>query len=103
MKYFYGCKHSNYYRTYIKLDEEKGDTLEYHPKEYFNDTFQTMMNEYAFNILEECKYENLTVARFSIQDFDMVVDGLKKATNHGQGHSAFLNTVIALMFRKYLA
>ena len=62
-----------------------------------------MMNEYAFNILEECKYENLTVARFSIQDFDMVVDGLKKATNHGQGHSAFLNTVIALMFRKYLA
>ncbi len=62
-----------------------------------------MMNEYAFNILEECKYENLTVARFNIQDFDMVVDGFKKATNHGQGHSAFLNTVIALMFRKYLA
>ena len=62
-----------------------------------------MMNEYAFNILEECKYENLTVARFNIQDFDMVVDGSKKATNHGQGHSAFLNTVIALMFRKYLA
>ena len=61
------------------------------------------MNEYAFNILEECKYENLTVARFNIQDFDMVVDGFKKATNHGQGHSAFLNTVIALMFRKYLA
>ena len=62
-----------------------------------------MMNEYAFNILEECKYENLTVARFNIQDFDMVVDGFKKATNHGQGHSAFLNTVIALMFREYLA
>ena len=62
-----------------------------------------MMNEYAFNILEECKYENLTVARFNIQDFDMVVDGFKKATNHGQCHSAFLNTVIALMFRKYLA
>ena len=60
-----------------------------------------MMNEYAFNILEECKYENLTVARFNIQDFDMFVDGFKKATNHG--HSAFLNTVIALMFRKYLA
>ena len=60
-----------------------------------------MMNEYAFNILEECKYENLTVARFNIQDFDMVVDGFKKATNHG--YSAFLNTVIALMFRKYLA
>ena len=57
-----------------------------------------MMNEYAFNILEECKYENLTVARFNIQDFDIVVDGLKKATNHGQGHRAFLNTVVALMF-----
>ena len=57
-----------------------------------------MMNEYAFNILEECKYENLTVARFNIQDFDMVVDGFKKATNHGQGHRAFLNTVVALMF-----
>ena len=56
------------------------------------------MNEYAFNILEECKYEKLTVARFNIQDFDMVVDGSKKATNHGQGHRAFLNTVVALMF-----
>jgi len=115
----------NSYRTYVQLDEEmklvaqfandwaddidkmpdeeKGDTLEYHPKEYFDDTFQTMMNEYAFNILEECKYENLTVARFNIQDFDIVMDGLKKATNHGQGHRAFLNTVVALMFRKYLA
>lgn len=84
-------------------DEEEGDTLEYHPKEYFDDTFQTKMNEYAFSILEECKYENLTVARFNIQDFDIVVDGRKKATNHGQGYRAFLNTVVALMFRKYLA
>lgn len=83
--------------------EEEGDTLEYRPKEYFDDTFQTKMDEYAFNILDECKYENLTVARFNIQDFDIVVDGLKKATNHGQGHRAFLNTVVALMFREYMA
>ena len=30
----------------------------------------------------------------------MVVDGPKKATNHGQGHRAFLNTVVALMFQE---
>lgn len=114
----------NTYRAYIQLDEEmklvaqfanewaddldkmpdeEGDTLEYHLKEYFDDNFQTKMNEYAFSILEECKYENLTVARFNIQDFDIVIDGRKKATNHGQGYRAFLNTVVALMFRKYLA
>lgn len=115
----------NVYRVYVQLDEEmnlvaqfandwaddldkmpgeeEGDTLEYRPKEYFDDNFHTKMNEYAFSILEECKYENLTVARFNIQDFDIVIDGRKKATNHGQGYRAFLNTVVALMFRKYLA
>lgn len=35
-------------------------------------------------------------------DFDIEVNGGKKATKHGKGYRAFLNTVVALMFRKYL-
>lgn len=83
--------------------DEESDALEYHPKEYFDDDFKKTMDEYAKDILAECNYENLTTARFNLQDFDIEVNGGKKATNHGKGYRAFLNTVVALMFRKYLA
>ncbi len=83
--------------------DEEDYLLEYHPKEYFDDDFKKTMDEYAKDILTECNYENLTTARFNLQDFDIEVNGRKKATNHGKGYRAFLNTVVALMFRKYLA
>ena len=84
--------------------EDDGETeLEYRPREYFGDGFLEAMDEYAMSILTECCYENLLGARFNLQDFDIEVNGGKKATNHGKGHRAFLNTVVALMFRKYMA
>lgn len=86
-------------------DDENSDKdiKEYHPKDYFGDEFLKMMDQYAGKILAECSYENLLTAAFSLQDFDIVVNGRKKATNHGKGYRAFLNTVVALMFRRYLA
>jgi len=86
-----------------ELPEETGDTLQYHPKEYFDEAFLSTMDTLAKEILNECNYENLTSARFNLSDFDIEVNGGKKATNHGKGYCAFLNTVVVLMFRKYFA
>lgn len=86
-----------------ELPEETGDTLQYHPKEYFDEAFLSAMDALAKDILNECNYENLTSARFNLSDFDIEVNGGKKATNHGKGYCAFLNTVVVLMFRKYFA
>lgn len=85
----------------LPYDEEE-DTLQYRLKEYFDEDFKKTMDEYANNILKECNYENLTTARFSLQDFDIQVNGGKKATNHGKGYRVFLNTVVALRFGKYM-
>lgn len=86
-----------------ELPEETGDTLQYHPKEYFDEAFLSAMDTLAKAILTECNYENLTSARFNLSDFDIEVNGGKKSTNHGKGYCAFLNTVVVLMFRKYFA
>lgn len=86
-----------------ELPVETGDTLQYHPKEYFDEAFLSAMDTLAKTILNECNYENLTSARFNLSDFDIEVNGGKKSTNHGKGYCAFLNTVVVLMFRKYFA
>ncbi len=114
----------NYYRAYIQIKNEVAviddfsdswisdlrdlpredvNRLEYRPKEYFDDNFLETMDKYAKSILLECNYENLISARFNLADFDIEVNGRKKATSRGQGYRSFLNTVVALMFRKYLA
>lgn len=86
-----------------ELPDETVETLQYHPKEYFDDVFLAALDRYAKSILEECSYENLTSARFNLADFDIEVNGGKKSTTHGKGYRAFLNTIVALMFRRYLA
>lgn len=87
----------------LQVEENDSEVKEYHPKDYFGDTFLESMDTYAKEILTECSYENLLTASFNLQDFDIVVNGKKKATNHGKGYRAFLNTVVALMFRRYLS
>jgi hypothetical protein len=82
---------------------EDDDKLEYHPKEYFDDGFQTMMTEFAEEILKECKYENLTSARFDMSIFDIEVNGESKDSSHGKGYRAYLNAIVMLMLRKYFA
>lgn len=72
-----------------ELPEETGVTLQYHPKEYFDEAFLSTMDTLAKEILNECNYENLTSARFNLSDFDIEVNGGKKATNHGKGYCAY--------------
>ncbi len=83
--------------------EEAETPLVYHPKDYFDSEFQTGMTENAESILTECRYHNFTAARFDIPTFDIEVNGEAKASSHGKGYRSYLNTVVALMFRKFLA
>ena len=82
-------------------DKEK-EKIQYHPKEHFDSQFQTTMSEYADSILQECKYQGLAAARFDMTKFDIEVNGEPKGSSHGKGYCSYLNTVVALMFRKYL-
>lgn len=84
------------------LNKEKdSDGKEYHPRDYFDDMFQVDMTVLAKEILQECKYDGLKDARFDDGLFDIEVNGMPKA-KYGKGYRSFLNTVVLLMFRRYL-
>lgn len=83
------------------IKEEEPDSIKYKPKEYFDADFHTSMSDYAYDILKECAYRNLTTARFDMKLFDIEVNGETKAS-HGKGYRSYLNTVVALMFREYM-
>jgi len=76
--------------------------LKYRPKEYFGAEFQKQIDIYYKEILEECGY-NATTTRFNLPDFDIEIDGHKKSGYQGQGYCSFINSVTALVFRRYLA
>lgn len=93
---------SDWQNELVVLDQEKDEgKLEFRPKEHMDD-FIAIMSDYADSILRECCYAGFVSARFSKDDFDIVVNGEEKATSHGKGYHSYLNTVVALMFRKYL-
>lgn len=85
-----------------ELPSEDESHIEYHPKEYFDDTFQERIDTMLKEALIECSYENLTTARFNMKDFDIEVNGHKKADINGQGYCSFLNSVVAVVFRSYM-
>ena len=61
------------------------------------------MSEYANSILKECCYSGLLQAHFNFTTFDIEVNGEDKGTSHGKGYRSYLNTVMIMMLRKYLA
>jgi hypothetical protein len=79
-------------------------TADYRVKEHYknDEKFKHEINEYIQEAFEKCKYENLSSSYFSVDKFEVFINGKEKATSHGQGHRAFINTVLALAFRKYL-
>lgn len=88
--------------TVQEQEDKEKEQIQYHPKEHFDSQFQTTMSEYADSILKECKYQNLAATRFDMINFDIEVNGEPKGASHGKGYCSYLNTVVALMFRKYL-
>lgn len=89
--------------TALENEQKDDKALEYHPKDYFGDDFATTMSEYANSILEECCYSGLLQAHFNFTTFDIEINGEDKGTSHGKGYRSYLNTVMIMMLRKYLA
>ncbi len=87
----------------LESEQESDKPLEYHPKDYFGNDFATTMSEYANSILKECCYSGLLQAHFNLTTFDIEVNGEDKGTSHGKGYRSYLNTVMIMMLRKYLA
>lgn len=87
----------------LESEQESDKPLEYHPKDYFGNDFATTMSEYANSILKECCYSGLLQAHFNLITFDIEVNGEDKGTSHGKGYRSYLNTVMIMMLRKYLA
>ena len=82
---------------------EKDDESEarYKPREHFGSDFIDKMSAYLVEMLETCKYDHFLTARFSIDSFDVVVNG-KKKEHEGKGFRAFLNTALAFTLMRYL-
>ena len=85
-----------------ELPSEDETHIEYHPHEYFDDKFLERIDKMLKEALTDCQYENLTTVRFNKKDFDIEINGHKKADVNGQGYSSFLNSIIAIVFRSYM-
>ena len=86
------------------LPEEKESDVKYRPREYFDSKFQENIDKLYMDILTECCFDPPPIAaRFNISSFDVEIDGHKKTNYQGLGYCAFINTVTALVFRKYFA
>lgn len=83
-------------------NSKEAEPADYKPKEHFDAEFQEIMDQYAYEILSRMNYPGLVTARFNLKTFDIEVNGGTKVDDHGKGYCAFLNSVVALMFRKYL-
>ena len=86
-----------------ELPNEEESAKEYHPKEYLDKGFQEKIDNILTSALEECNFPNLTAARLNLSSFDVEVNGRKKQNFNGQGYTAFLNSIVAMSFRQYLA
>lgn len=84
------------------IEQEKDTETKYKPLEHFDKGFWDKMDSLFLEILEACKYTPLVSAHFGKSSFDIELNGSKKAENHGKGYRAFLNTIVALAFRKYM-
>src|SRR5699024_5690127 len=89
--------------TALENEQKNDKTLEYHPKDYFGDDFATTMSEYANSILKECNYSGLLQAHFKYTTLYIELNGEEKGTSHVKDYRSYLNTVMIMMLRKYLA
>lgn len=75
--------------------------IEYKPREHFPQDFENSMSKILNDILIACKYEDYISSKFSLKNFDIIVNG-KEKENYGKGYRAFLNVVVAIAIREYI-
>lgn len=88
-------------KDYI-VEEPEEKPKEYRPKEYFDADFVKIMGAYAKEILTETNYPHFVETHFDLKSFDLIINGGTKYDDHGKGYCAFINSVVTLMFRRYL-
>lgn len=79
---------------------KKPDT-EFRPREHFPAGFELDMSEVAMDILTRANYRGLNIAKFLMQPFDLLINGVTKQEEHGKGYNSFINTVLGLTMRQY--
>lgn len=92
--------------TIQEIDEEQSqdDANIYNPIQYFAGSFAQAMSDYAQQILTACNYAPPFVKSwFDYEKLDIAIDGRDKARSYGKGYHSYLNTIVMLMLRQYLA
>ena len=81
----------------------EGSKLEYLPKTHFDSNFRKTIDVYLDEIFKECNFEKFLSAHLDVDGkFDVLINGANKGTTRGQGYRAYINTLLALAFRKYM-
>lgn len=89
----------------VITETEPADTSaekpKYKPREKFPKHFAHDMAAYANDIFTSCHYRGFNTAGFDMGQFDLLVNGDRKADGHGKGYYSFINTVNGLALRQY--
>lgn len=81
--------------------EEESTQTQFDVKSHFDGEMRTIIDEILTRLLQACEYDGFSSVYFNQRDFDMVVNGDRKAS-FGKGYRAFLNTILAVAFMEYL-
>lgn len=83
-------------------EEEETETL-FDIKSRFGPDIMNIINDYLSETLKACNYDRFGQVRIDIKSaFDIVIDG-KTKYSYGKGYRAFLNTIVAFTFMRYLS
>lgn len=94
---------SDWTNRIIEIEKDSKKIHQYHPKEHFPDNFANDISSYARDILTRCNYGNLNSVIFNLDTFEIEINGNEKSEVNGKGYRSFLNTVVNLSFRRYMA
>lgn len=96
------CFESNMIADLTSIQVTDDPEAKYKPREYFTQDILSKLNEILNKILDLFNFEDFSSAYFSLDSFDVIVNG-KAKFSFGKGYRAFLNTAVAITFKEYLS
>ena len=85
----------------IDVESNEENNIKFKVKEHLTYDFISTISDELKNLLQACKFENITSVRFDKSSMDMVINGKKKSSN-GKGYNAFLNSIMSIVLLRYL-
>jgi len=83
-------------------EEEESETL-FDIKSRMGPDIMNKIDEYLTDALKSCNFDSFGQARMEVKSaFDVIIDG-KTKYSYGKGYRAFLNTIVAFTFMRYLS